>query len=450
MKISVIGLGKLGAVMAAVFAERGHQIIGVDLNEAFVSAINEGRSPVEEPGLAELIAKNRTRLRATGDAAAAVAETDATFIIVPTPSGDDGTFSLRHVLAAVEAIGGALRHKSGYHLVVLSSTVMPGATGGEILPLLEASSGKTCGQDFGLCYNPEFIALGSVIRDMSRPDMLLIGESDQRAGTLLASVYEHVFENQPQVARMNFVNAELAKLSVNTFVTTKISYANMLGEICERLPGADVDEVTRALGLDSRIGPKYLQGALGYGGPCFPRDNVAFARLARNLGLEAVLAEATQKVNLLQVPRLAALILSLLPEGGTVGILGVSYKSSTNIVEESQGIALASHLLAEGVAVNIYDPAAMENAARALPLENVCFRRSAAECAGASQVVVIATPWKEFQQLRPEHLNTSMGIPSVVDCWRILDREKFESVANYVTLGIGYAPGRAAAPAGRR
>ncbi len=446
MKLSVIGLGKLGAVMAGVFADRGHQIIGVDVNEEFVSALNEGRPPVEEPGLAELIARNGSRLRATKDTAAAVAETEATFIIVPTPSDDDGAFSLRYVLPVVEAIGTALRHKNSYHLVVLSSTVMPGATGGEVLPLLEASSSRKCGQDFGLCYNPEFIALGSVIRDMCRPDMILIGESDSRAGTLLAGVYEPVCENQPQVARMNFVNAELTKLSVNTFVTTKISYANMLGEICERLAGADVDEVTRALGLDTRIGPKYLKGALGYGGPCFPRDNVAFAKLARNLGLEAILAEATHKVNQLQVPRLAALTKSLLPEGGAVGILGVSYKPSTNVVEESQGMALAAHLLAEGVKMNIYDPAAMENARRVLPEGKVSYHPSAAECAGASQVVVIVTPWDEFRQLRPEHLNTTMGTPSVVDCWRILDRGKFESGANYVTLGIGYAAGRVAAP----
>jgi UDPglucose 6-dehydrogenase len=179
-------------------------------------------------------------------------------------------------------IGKALARKNSYHLVVLSSTVMPGATE-KIRQMLEQTSGKRCGEEFGFCYNPEFIALGSVIRDMLNPDMLLIGESDERAGQILAGIYGNVCKSKPVVARMNFVNAELTKLSVNTYVTTKISYANMLAEICEKLPGADADVVTSALGLDSRIGRKYLKGALGYGGPCFPRDNVAFAALARSL-----------------------------------------------------------------------------------------------------------------------------------------------------------------------
>jgi UDPglucose 6-dehydrogenase len=438
MNISVIGLGKLGAVMAAVFADRGHHVTGVDSNPAFVDAINEARAPVQEPGLPELIANSSARLRATGDVEQAVAGTQATFIVVPTPSDEDGAFSLRFVLPVAEAIGRALRRKSSYHLVVLSSTVMPGSTGGQVQPLIEAVSGKKCGPDFGLCYNPEFIALGSVIHDMCRPDMILIGESDERAGTMLAGVYDNVCEGDPAVARMNFVNAELTKLSVNTYVTTKISYANMLAEICERLPGADVDAVTNALGLDSRIGRKYMKGALGYGGPCFPRDNAAFVRLARGLGAQATIAEATQKVNQMQAPRLAALAHSLLPEGGAVGVLGLSYKPSTSVVEESQGLMVAQHLLRQGTPVLVYDPLGMENARRHLD-GAVRFCSSMRECAGGSHVLIIATPWQEFQTLQPGELNSSLGVPSVVDCWRILQRTAFEARTNYVTLGRGHA-----------
>ena len=174
---------------------------------------------------------------------------------------------------------------------------MPGSTGGTLLPALEEHSGKKCGTDFGLCYNPEFIALGSVIRDMLNPDMILIGESDARSGEILEELYQGVCESNPRIQRMNFVNAELTKLSVNTFVTTKISYANMLAQVCETLPGADVDVVTSAIGCDTRIGQKYLKGALGYGGPCFPRDNVAFSALARANGAPALLAEATDQLN---------------------------------------------------------------------------------------------------------------------------------------------------------
>ena len=175
MRLSIIGLGKLGAPMAAVMAEKGHTVIGVDISPGFVNAINQGRAPVNEPGLEELVHKNRGRLAATTDCIDAVTATDVTFIIVPTPSEADGSFSLRYVLAAGDSIGQALRRKNKYHLVTLSSTVMPGSTGGKLLPVLEHASGKRCGDDFGLCYNPEFIALGSVIHDMLHPDMVLMG-----------------------------------------------------------------------------------------------------------------------------------------------------------------------------------------------------------------------------------------------------------------------------------
>jgi UDPglucose 6-dehydrogenase len=432
MKISIIGLGKLGAPMAAVMAHKGNIVVGVDVNPAFVAAIQEGRPPVNEPGLAELIHANRGRLSATMDYTEAIHTTDVTFIIVPTPSDLDGTFSMRYVMSAAEKIGEALRGKSAWHLVVLSSTVMPGSTGGKLLPALETYSGKKCGPDFGLCYNPEFIALGSVVRDMLHPDMILIGESDARSGGILEELYGVVCESGPKIQRMNFVNAELTKLSVNTFVTTKISYANMLAQVCETLPGADADVVTTALGCDSRIGPKYLKGALGYGGPCFPRDNVAFSALARSKGVPALLAEATDAMNRRQVPRLAELILSRLPKGGTAAVLGLSYKPNTEVIDESQGIGLAQELLRTGARVAVYDPAAMENARRVLK-GNVTFAASAAECAGQADVLAITTAWAEFRELRAAHLKREAV---VIDCWRVFDPAHLPETASYVVLGM--------------
>src|SRR5438876_2852131 len=304
LDLSVIGLGKLGSPMVACFAAKGHRVIGVDVNERFVRLINEGKPPVSEPGLEDLLKQANGRLSATTDIAKAVAQTDVTFLIVPTPSESDGAFSLKYVLAAAKAVGQVLKHKTAYHLVVLTSTVMPGATGTQLLPALESASGKRCGTDFGLCYSPEFISLGSVIRDFLNPDFLLIGESDPHAGELLASVAKGVCDNQPPVARMSFANAELTKLALNTYVTTKISYANMLAQICERMEGGNIDAVTSALGLDSRIGPKYLKGSLGYGGPCFPRDNLALATLARALNVPGPLPEATDRTKQVHVPRL--------------------------------------------------------------------------------------------------------------------------------------------------
>jgi UDPglucose 6-dehydrogenase len=425
--------------MAAVFAEKGHDVIAVDINAAAVEALNAGRAPVQEPRLQEFITRNRARLSATLDAEQAVAATEITFIIVPTPSNEDGAFSLRYVLESAGPIGRALARKQGFHLVVLSSTVMPGSTGEHLLPALERESGKTCGRDFGLCYGPEFIALGNVIHDMLNPDLILIGESDERSGEMLASLYDGVCDRHAAVRRMNFVNAELTKLSVNTFVTTKISYANMLAEICEKLEGADADVVTGALGVDSRIGSKYLKAALGYGGPCFPRDNQAFAALGRREGLNATLAEATDAVNRRQTSRLAEMVLANLPAGGRAGVLGLAYKPDTPVVEQSPGLLLVQELLARGVSVVVYDPEAMPTA-RAVLGDGVEYANSMMDCAGAADVLVIATPWSEFRNLKPRHLIGSSGRATVVDCWRMLPRELFAAETRYVTLGTGEQP----------
>jgi len=299
-RVSVVGLGKLGAPLAAVLASRGFSVIGLDVNKTLVDALNAGKMPIVEPQLNELIAANRARLSATMDANEAIQKSDASFVIVPTPSDSTGFFSNRFVLQAMETLGKALRTKAGYHMVVITSTVMPGTTGSEIKAALEAASGRKVGPELGLCYNPEFIALGSVVRDMLFPDMILIGESDSRAGDELEAVYRNSVNSKPEFHRMNLVNAELCKISVNTFVTTKISYANMIADMCDHLPGADADVVTRAVGADSRIGRKYLKPAIGYGGPCFPRDNKAFAALGRKLGVNTALAEATDAIKLIK------------------------------------------------------------------------------------------------------------------------------------------------------
>lgn len=451
MRASVVGLGKLGAPLVAVMAAKGLEVVGVDLDEGVVAALNAGRAPFQEPRLQEMIDKTQGRLSATLDLARATAESEITFVIVPTPSEADGRFSMKHVLQVSEGIGRALARKNGFHLVVLMSTVMPGDTGGKMRPALEAHSGKLCGRDFGLCYNPEFVALGSVVNDMLSPDFILIGESDERSGEMLAGVYKQVCDNDPPVARMNFVNAELTKLAVNTFVTTRISYANMLSEMCEKLAGADVDVVTGALGLDTRIGRKYLRGALSYGGLCFPRDNVAFGQLARSLGTDPVIADATDAMNRLHLDHLVQVIVGYLPTGGTAGILGLSYKPETGVVEASASIELARRLADDGFSVVAYDPQAMP-AARALLGDRIALAKCPAECAGQADVLVIATPWAEFKSLTPPDLKPGDPRPVVVDCWRILPRAVFEGACTYVTLGSGPTPhgGKSIETAARR
>ena len=318
LAVSIFGLGKLGAVIAGCYASRGIDVLGVDVASSCVEKCRRGIPPVQEPGIEALYETARGRLSATRDGHEAVINSDVTLIAVPTPSETDGGYSLRYVLDACAVIADALRRKDGYHLVVLKSTVLPGACDEQIVRLLENRSGRRCGQDFGFCYNPEFIALGSVIDNIFHPDLTLIGESDARAGSHLLQLYKRVLSEHPPIARMNLVNAELTKLAVNTFVTMKISFANLLAALCERLVGADIDAVTRALGRDSRIGPKYIKGGLGFGGPCFPRDNAALLSVSRRLGVSFPLAEATDQANQ-EIPiRIANLATSLVSGGWVV------------------------------------------------------------------------------------------------------------------------------------
>jgi UDPglucose 6-dehydrogenase len=434
--LTVVGLGKLGSPKVACLASKGFAVIGVDVDEQKVATMNAGRAPVFEPDLEELLAANPDRITATTDLRDAVLKSDMTFVVVATPSDEQGGFSLKWVLPACETIGAALAEKDGFHTVVLTSTVMPGSTDREVVPALERASGKTCGVDFGVCYSPEFIALGSVIRDFLNPDFLLVGESDDRAGAMLESLYRRVVETDAPVARMTFVNAELAKLSVNTFVTTKIAYANMLARMCERLPGADVDVVTSAIGLDTRIGTKYLRGAISYGGPCFPRDNVALATLAREIGAPAFVAEATDNANRDGIERLADLAEKYLPDGGRVAVLGLSYKPNTDVVEEAPGLLLVRALAGRGVDVVAYDPASGTNAERALDGAGRIVASTDEALAGAD-VIVIATAWDEFRQLDAAQLARGGERRTVIDCWRLLQSEDLGDSVEYVELGKG-------------
>jgi UDPglucose 6-dehydrogenase len=449
--VSVIGLGKLGTPMAGCFATRGFQVIAADLDPQKVDAIGRGVPPVHEPGLAELLLESKGRLSATQDTEAAVRDSEATFIVVGTPSEPDGGFSLRYVIPTCEAIGRALRGKNSFHLVVVTSTVMPGSTGGEIKSALERASGKRCGEGFGLCYSPEFIALGTVIRDFLNPDFLLIGESDPRAGDILSDIYAHTCKNSATVARMNFINAEITKLAVNTYITTKISYANMLARLCEKLPEADVSVVTYALGLDSRIGSKYLKGAVSYGGPCFPRDNRAFAALAARSGAFSDLAVATERFNRSQIGALASLVKSYQSSGDPIGILGLTYKPDTDVFEESFGLLLAQELASANLPVIVFDPSAD------LPLafaahKSVRIAASAEDCIAQSAVVVLATPWQQFRDLSiSAWMQPFRSGPSfhgtqrvVIDCWRALPHLEGSQSVHYVRLG---APSSAVQPA---
>jgi UDPglucose 6-dehydrogenase len=436
-KVSVIGLGKLGASMAAAFASRGLEVIGVDVNQRSIDLVNEGKAPVQETNLDETISANKEKIRATASHEDAILNSDISFVIVPTPSDERGAFSLQYAAWAFKEIGKALAKKKTYHNVVLTSTVLPGSTRQALIPILEKESGKKAGRDFGVCYSPEFIALGSIISDFLNPDFTLIGEYDDKCGAQLEEIYSRVMVNHQKSARMSLENAELTKISVNTFVTTKITFANMLAEICEKLPGGNIDVVTNALGLDSRIGRKYLTGAIGYGGPCFPRDNVALSFIARELGVEAKLAETTDSMNRNVAQKVVEKLKPMIREGATVAVLGLSYKPFSHVTEESQGVFIAKHLSKSGVRVVAFDPMSNEMALEEIRRDIVVLD-SVEECLKQAEAVLITTPDPFFKELTAENFKNERAEVMVLDFWRIL-QEKLEGQKHikYIPFGNG-------------
>lgn len=403
-RVAVIGLGKLGAVMAAVFANAGHIVVGVDVNAETVGRICQGIAPVDEPGLQELIDKNRARLVAVQDLHAAVNATDIAFIIVPTPSKEDGFFDHSMVLQAAIEVGNAVReHSIDHYTVVISSTVMPGTCQNAIQPAIDAAAGT----HVPVLYSPEFIALGSVIYDMQHPDVVLIGANSFGDGALdVIDVIADVVESDPDYEVLSHVDAELAKISVNSFVTMKISFANQLAAICEGIAGADARTILRSIGGDSRIGRKYLNPGGPYGGPCFPRDNRAFQAMADRAHTVAPLALAADMVNDEVVRRIVAMV--PLNMDDDLAILGMTYKPDSSVQDESLGSKLAEYF----EHAECHDP--------------TWFNWSAQELVDDYPTIIIATAWPAYALLDYSESTT------VVDVWGLLP-----DAPNVVRLGVG-------------
>jgi UDPglucose 6-dehydrogenase len=369
VKISVIGLGKLGLCTAACFAKK-HDVIGIDTNKLTVQKINSGWKPIREDGLELNNLRASTSYRD-------VKKTEITFIVVPTPL-ENGEFTNKYLFSVIKRL-----NVPKEHTVVIVSTVMPGTTY-EVQRMLNCD----------VVYNPEFIALGSVIKDFLNPDFILIGGNAQK----LIPIYKSVCENNPPFAMMSPLNAEITKLALNCYVTMKISFANSLSQICDKV-GANAQHILQAIGNDSRIGHKYLSPGLGFGGPCFPRDNIAFSTFAKKTGSRLLLSEATQEINKEQVNRVVNHVKSLKKEG-IIGILGLSYKPGTHITEESQALEIAK-ILSKDYKVIAYDPRAKSEFDVDTP----------EKCIKQADIVLILTPWEEFKSLRIDK--------PLIDCWGI-------------------------------
>ena len=354
MEITVIGLGKLGLPLAALFASAGHRVNAFDLSKTLIESLKSETYESSEPGLMELLASSKENLNFCNEMDSATENSLAIFIIVPTPSLGNGYFSNDALLKVLTSLNA--EHFANRNVVIdIVSTVMPGSCEGIIRQTLEKQIGKRLGTELGLCYNPEFIALGSVIKNMQEPDMHLLGESSKWAGNIIEEVLASVVLKSVPCQRMNLTEAELVKIAVNNFVTMKISYANALYQAGVALGDVDIDVVTSAIGLDSRIGKKYLKGAAPYGGPCFPRDTRALTALFDELGVPADLSRATEALNQSHVSFISDFVKKSVANVRTVGLVGISYKPGTPVIEESPGVSIAFDLVAHGYELQVWD-----------------------------------------------------------------------------------------------
>jgi UDPglucose 6-dehydrogenase len=438
-KVSVIGLGKLGLGLALSFAKAGIETIGIDVDEKVVRALNDGRSPIHEPRYDDYVRDVSGSFRATSNHAEAIEQTDISFILVATPSIGDGRFSNRYVKSALRSLAEAFRRSNKMrHLFVISSTVVPGSTEKTFIPIIEQYSGRKLGVDFDVCFDPDFVALGTVLRDFENPDLVIIGESASEAGKRVAALHKAICKNDPPIHRMSLVSAEVAKVSLNAYITMKISFANTVANLCERIPGADVDAITTSIGEDKRISPHYLRGGLAFGGTCFPRDTKAFMTISKQYGLDPVLISAVEDVNNRQNTHLAQLVASQLTDEKKVSVLGLAFKDKTPVVEASPAIHLIQELVIDDVDVTVYDPLAMESV-KTIFDDEISYASSIADCLNSAPVCVMTLMSKQYK-VAVETFEPETPL-LVVDCWRQLDVSKLHK--NISVLAVGRSSGEA-------
>lgn len=392
MKIAIIGSGYVGLITGIGFAELGHEIIFIDIDERKVSMINSGKPPIFEKGLEELMEKNKMKFQATTDYNT-VSESEVIFICVGTPPAEDGSMDLSFVKDASKMIGKNLG--DAYPVVVVKSTVLPGTTEDFVKPIIERESNKKAFEDFGLAMNPEFLREGNAVEDFFNPDRIVIGVKDERTKSILEELYKP-FKCPKLITDIK--TAEMIKYASNAFLATKISFANEIGNICKKL-GIDIYEVFEGVGLDHRINPAFFRAGIGFGGSCFPKDVRALIKKAEELGEDPKILKAVIEVNEKQPLKIIELLKKHIPDlrGKTIGVLGLAFKPDTDDVRESRAIPVIRALLEEEAKIVAYDPKAMENFRRLFP--QIEYASSAEDVIAESDAMLIVTEWKEFEEL---------------------------------------------------
>jgi UDPglucose 6-dehydrogenase len=422
MNVSVVGSGYVGTTLAACFADLGHDVTAVDIDEDTVERLNAGETTIHEPGLDPMVsAYAGSSLEATTDHAA-VADTDLTFLAVGTPAREDGSIDPSGLLAAAEDVGEAIADEDGYHLVVVKSTVLPDVIDEEIIPTLEEASGKTDGEDLGVAVNPEFLREGSAVDDFMSPDKIVIGtDGDGRALDLLAELYQPLISDwDVPTVETGRREAAMIKYANNTFLAAKISLINDLGNICKEF-GVDTYEVAEAMGMDDRIGAQFLDSGVGWGGSCFPKDTAALRAAAETADYDPAMVNAAIEINDVQPQRLLGLIDEHVDvEGKRVAVLGLAFKPGTDDIRGSRAKPVIEGLQDRGADVVAYDPLAAEKMAEEFP--DIEYADSAAEALEDAHAAAAVTDWPEFAELHTEF--DEMANPVVVDGRRIIGRRE--------------------------
>jgi UDPglucose 6-dehydrogenase len=432
MRIAMIGTGYVGLVSGACFADFGHQITCVDNDAGKIAALLRGEIPIFEPGLDALVASNveAKRLDFTTELTAPVAEADAVFIAVGTPSRrGDGHADLTYVYSAAREIAAAL---SGFTVVVTKSTV-PVGTGDEVERLIREANPSA---DVVVASNPEFLREGAAIRDFKFPDRIVVGTSDERGRKVLGDIYRPLSLNQAPLMFTSRRTAELIKYAANAFLATKITFINEIADLSEKV-GADVQEVARGIGLDNRIGTKFLHAGPGFGGSCFPKDTRALIKIAQDHDVQLRIVEAVLGVNDNRKRAMARKVVNLAGgslRGKTVAVLGLTFKPDTDDMREAPSIPLVTGLLDMGAKVRAHDPAGMEQARKELPDIEYC--DDPYVCVRGADALVIITEWAQFRALDLKRLKREMAKPVVVDL-RNIYRPEDMAVLGFIYEGIG-------------
>lgn len=434
-KITVVGMGFVGLTTAAIFASKGKIVYGVDTDAKKIQLISKFRMPFYEPGLESLVSKmlKAKRLIPLGDLERAVDKSNMIFICVGTPMREDGSVNLDYIESASLAIGQYLRKDYQYPVVCVKSTVPPQTTEKVVIPNLQ-KRGLECGKDFGVAMTPEFLREGSAVDDARRPHLVVVGANEGKTTIKVKRFLQCIYGRSIDILDTNIVSAELIKYANNSFLATKISFINTIANICDRIPGADVDIIARAIGADPRIGSQFLIAGPGYGGSCFPKDVSGFINFCKNIGYEPVLLEATDSVNKRQVDSIMRFLQSRYPsiKYKRITILGTSFKKNTDDIRESVSIKLIERLLDAGAKVRVHDPMALENTKKLLG-SRVEYSDRIEDALKDPEVVILMTDWDEYRRINLENLKDTTS-RLVIDTRRIMKIREASKI-EYIALG---------------